>query len=152
MKGSLPTLVVLVFLGALAVLLGSKGSSPVFAAAFVPTKATPRRIDASPWEPRTKTTTTTTTTPVWTTTPVRRASFNDNDENIKFGMAQRLDSGKAFVVGAVVGSFAGAIPVALHQLVLSPLFSLPGDAGLAQFEFDNGAYACAMDVRSVLTW
>ena len=58
----------------------------------------------------------------------------------KFGFVQRIDSGKSFVVGALVGSFAGAIPEGIHQLVLAPLWSLPG-ATLAQFEFDNDTAA-----------
>jgi hypothetical protein len=57
----------------------------------------------------------------------------------KFGWVQRIDSGKSLVVGAVVGSLAGAIPEGLHQLVLAPLFDLPQGPPLAQFEFDNDA-------------
>lgn len=76
---------------------------------------------------------------------LRESSTSDNDDNDdddyqeKFGFQQRLDSGKSFVVGAVVGSVAVTLPNLIHQVVLTPLLNLPGDAGLAQFEFDTDA-------------
>jgi hypothetical protein len=55
-------------------------------------------------------------------------------------LIQRIDSGKSFVVGAVVGSLAGAIPEGIHQLLIAPVFDWPSTvSALAQFEFDNDA-------------
>ena len=77
------------------------------------------------------------------------ANKNDDDAN-KFGFAQRIDSGKSLVVGAVVGSLAAAAPVAVHQLVLAPLLDLPTAAPWAQFEFDNDAAAVLSGLFAVV--
>ena len=80
--------------------------------------------------------------PVTISTPTTtrlQSSLDDDDE--KFGLAQRIDSVKSLVVGALVGSLASAIPEAAHQLILARAWDLPTKAALAQFEFDCDAAA-----------
>ena len=72
-----------------------------------------------------------------TTTPSSSILQSPSNNDEKFGFAQRIDSVKSLVVGAVVGSFAVAIPEVIHQVILAPLWHLPTNAGLAQFEFDT---------------
>jgi hypothetical protein len=66
----------------------------------------------------------------------------DGEDSNKFGFAQRIDSGKSLVVGAIAGSFALVIPELFHQLVL-PIQPL---SVFAQFEFDldMGAAMCGL--------
>jgi hypothetical protein len=92
-------------------------------------------------------TTTATTSRTTTRMLTRRShsnSSNDNDGNgkNKFGMAQRIDSIKSGIVGAVVGSIGQAPVSALHQIVVSSHGSSNSN-GLAQFEYDTDAAAVA---------
>jgi hypothetical protein len=88
---------------------------------------------------------------------IRMASSNDeegsrssrsNDEN-KFGMIQRIDSGKSFVVGAIVGSVATAPLLAVHNLILlsDPTKNINS---LAQFEYDCDSAAIIGGLFSVV--
>lgn len=61
-------------------------------------------------------------------------TLND-DNNNKFGMQQRIDSGKSLVLGAIVGSLASAPVSFVHDVLLE------ADASLAQWEFDTDAAA-----------
>jgi hypothetical protein len=60
----------------------------------------------------------------------------DNDDN-KFGFAQRIESVKCVVVGGLVGSIAIIPFVALHDLVLLEVLAPISTNGVAQWEFDN---------------
>ena len=61
-------------------------------------------------------------------------------------MTQRIDSVKALVVGALVGSIAAAIPEAVHQAVLPTNPAAP----LAQFEFDCDAAAALSGLFAIV--
>lgn len=61
-------------------------------------------------------------------------TLNNNDDN-KFGIQQRIDSGKSLVLGAIVGSLASAPVSFVHDVLLDQ------EASLAQWEFDTDAAA-----------
>mmetsp|Transcript_2721 Transcript_2721/g.3665 ORF Transcript_2721/g.3665 Transcript_2721/m.3665 type:complete len:241 (+) Transcript_2721:79-801(+) len=62
-----------------------------------------------------------------------------DDEDEKFGAAQRIASVQSLVVGAVSGSLALAVPEFVHQTILDNAWSLTPDGvgGMVQFEFDT---------------
>ena len=65
------------------------------------------------------------------------ASSNDNDGEVgedKFSFAQRIESLKCAVVGAVSGSLCVTLPAAYHNLLYSDTLSVNG---MAQWEFDT---------------
>lgn len=63
------------------------------------------------------------------------ASAEDEDNN-KFGFAQRIESVKCLAVGVIVGGFALAPFSGVHDLLLLDS-SLVHTSGLAQWEFDT---------------
>ena len=57
-----------------------------------------------------------------------------NGEDNKFGMAQRIDSGKSLLLGLIVGSVGQGPASFLHDVIA-------GGGGLAQWELDTDAAA-----------
>lgn len=72
----------------------------------------------------------------------RTAMVKREDDNEKFGMSQRINSGKTLVLGAVVGALAQGPASFLRDVILS--------GSLAQWEFDTDAAALSAGLFAIV--
>jgi len=66
-----------------------------------------------------------------------------NSDDNKFGMEQRIDSGKSLLLGLIVGS-VGQAPVSFFHDIIA------GSGGLAQWEFDTDSAALEAGLFAVV--